>query len=80
MVIVVATINDDDGTIAQARRITRIKETNRATIGFLEINLKEMVNPNDTSAEIQRYILTVVHETFHILAFNTSLNAREILK
>lgn len=43
LVIVVAIINDDDGTIAQARRIARNKETNRATIGFLEINLKEMV-------------------------------------
>ena len=46
------------------------KETNRATIGFLEINLQEMVDPKNTSAQIQRYILTVVHEIFHVLAFN----------
>jgi len=44
LVLIISTINENDGTIAQARPLEYDSATDRATIGFLEINFNEMIN------------------------------------
>jgi hypothetical protein len=43
--------------------------TNRAYLGVMRLNAQKLLDAGASRSSIQKYVLTVVHETFHVLAF-----------